>query len=354
MRIVILTAGATPYQVEFFSAISKEVPLSVIYMVSLAASRPWPDHRGPFPQVCLADGAEAARTASQWIADAGLVVFNWYRGSRARQLMSERARSGKPWVFWGEALGFHLPRPLGRAYRRLAMLPLHRSRVPIWGIGSWAVETYRQEFGSSRQYENLPYFSDLGRFAAAAPCVRDDARRTLLYSGQLVRRKAVDLIVRAAQGLLPRYPRARLRWAGDGPLRVEVDALARRFPGQVDVLGFVAWTGLPRVYGECDVLLAPSRYDGWNLAVPEGLAAGLPVISTDRTGAAIDLIRSGENGWKVPAGDEAALVAAMEAALETPALPEMRRQALQTADAQSLDRGAARFIENARRVLLNP
>jgi glycosyltransferase involved in cell wall biosynthesis len=348
LSIVILTAGAVPYQVEFFSAIAKQVPLSVIYMVPLEGSRPWTEQRGPFPEVCLAAGTEAARTASRWIADAGLVVFNWYRGPQARRLMRERARSGRPWVFWGEALGFHFPRPLGMAFRHFAMRPLHRGRAPIWCIGSWAIESYRREFGTARRYESLPYFSDLARFAAPSSPRREGDVRTLLYSGQLAHRKGVDLVVRAAHQLLPGDRRLKLSFAGDGPLRSDVNALARRFPDQVKVWGFVPWRELPRVYSECDVLLAPSRYDGWNLAVPEGLAAGLPAISTDQTGAAIDLIRPGQNGWVIRAGDAAALKGAMEAAIAAPALGEMQRLARRTAESHSLEVGARRFASYAK------
>ena len=49
------------------------------------------------------------------------------------------------------------------------------------------------------------------------------------------------------------------------------------------------------------VLCVPSRYDGWGLVVPEGLASGLPTIATGRTGAALDLITTGANGWVVEA-----------------------------------------------------
>jgi glycosyltransferase involved in cell wall biosynthesis len=38
--------------------------------------------------------------------------------------------------------------------------------------------------------------------------------------------------------------------------------------------------------------------------VPEGLAAGLPVIGTHQTGAAVEFIRPGRNGWLIPENDE--------------------------------------------------
>ena len=46
----------------------------------------------------------------------------------------------------------------------MAAGPVARAPVPIWGIGSRAVEAYQREFGSDRLFCNVPYFSDLRRF----------------------------------------------------------------------------------------------------------------------------------------------------------------------------------------------
>ncbi len=73
---------------------------------------------------------------------------------------------------------------------------------------------------------------------------------------------------------------------------------------------------LPDVYREADVLVVPSLFEPWGLVVHEGLAYGLPVITTDQVGAADDLIESGVNGYIVAPGSSDALVAAMRAVEE--------------------------------------
>ncbi len=71
------------------------------------------------------------------------------------------------------------------------------------------------------------------------------------------------------------------------------------------------------VYGACDVLVVPSIptrtfREPWGLVVNEAMNQGLAVIATDAVGAAAGgLVRNGENGLIVPAGDENALAAAM-------------------------------------------
>src|ERR1700751_4608744 len=76
----------------------------------------------------------------------------------------------------------------------------------------------------------------------------------------------------------------------------------------VGFVGFRDWDELPREYAAANMLCVPSRYDGWGLVVPEGLAAGLPVIATDRMGAALEFVESGRNGWLIRAGGEEALL----------------------------------------------
>ena len=113
----------------------------------------------------------------------------------AGRLLDVRARSGKPWCFWGERPGFRKPEWMGRLRRRYALAWLHRSRAPIWGIGRLAVQQYQKEFGSQRAYCNLPYISDLERFESAARLERRDrCERVFLYSGALIHRKGVDLL----------------------------------------------------------------------------------------------------------------------------------------------------------------
>lgn len=84
-------------------------------------------------------------------------------------------------------------------------------------------------------------------------------------------------------------------------------------------------------YGEADALVFPTLCDGFGLVVTEAFAHGVPVITTDRAGAA-DIVRHGENGLIIPAGDVAALAAAMDWCIDHRAeLGNMRAKALQTA-----------------------
>jgi glycosyltransferase involved in cell wall biosynthesis len=240
--------------------------------------------------------------------------------------------------------------------RRWKLSWLHASQSPIWGIGRFAVDRYRTEFGPRRAYCNLPYFSDLERFRSVAgrpECAR--AERVFLFSGSLIHRKGVDLLGRAFVRLARELSNVRLKLVGDGELRGALEQMLQPVRDRVEFLGFKDWPELPSCYAAADVLCVPSRYDGWGLVVPEGLASGLPVIAADRMGAAIEFIETGRNGWLVPAGDEGALLAAMREAALLPSaeLAEMSRRARESVSEHSLQHGVARFTRAARDAFTN-
>ena len=175
----------------------------------------------------------------------------------------------------------------------------------------------------------------------------------MLFSGALIRRKGVDLLARAFVSVAREHPNLRLKVLGHGQLEAEIRKILREVAPQVEILGFRDWPDLPEIYAQADVLCVPSRYDGWGLVVPEGLAAGLPVIATNQTGAAIDLVQEGVNGWLIPAGSQSALEEALRrvALLTVAELSEMSVAARASVRDHSLANGAKRFISAAHEAL---
>jgi glycosyltransferase involved in cell wall biosynthesis len=94
-------------------------------------------------------------------------------------------------------------------------------------------------------------------------------------------------------------PKAVLVIAGDGPLRGELQGLARdlrcagsvRFVGRRDDVAAVLRAG--------DLFVLPSRYEGCSNSVLEAMATALPVIATD-VGGTGELIEPNHTGWLVP------------------------------------------------------
>lgn len=266
--------------------------------------------------------------------------------------MNQREAGAAPWCFWGERPGFRFSGLLGRSFRAWKLRTLRASSAPIWGIGEWAVDGWRGEFGSTRRYFNVPYFSDLNRFNQA-PRTSRPGRRRVLFSGSLIERKGVDLLAAVFRRVAGEHPALTLDIVGSGPLQAPLQSELVPLADRVVFHGFRQWSELPDFYARADVLCVPSRYDGWGLVVPEGLAAGLPVICTDRMGAAVDLIAPGVNGWVAKAGDPDSLYSALSAAARTSAgeLGEMSTAAKRSVSQHQLEDGVSRFCGAAEGTL---
>ena len=77
------------------------------------------------------------------------------------------------------------------------------------------------------------------------------------------------------------------------------------------------------------------------------MAAGMPVISTAQTGAAVDMLEDGENGFLLPTLDTALLVQAMQSFIENPdTVLTMGIQAREMAKHFAAERGAELFVQN--------
>ena len=346
MKIFVITHSPSPYQVEFFDEIEKQgaCSLEVAYLRKQDPRRRWERSLVNHASIELEGSRTAMSRARESAREADLVVFNYYMHSLAEQLLSERVAAGGPWCFWGERPGFRQPAWAGRLVRKWKLSRLHASAAPIWGIGKFAVDEYRREFGPHRSYFNLPYFSDLQRFSTFAHEERGE--RVFMFCGSLIKRKGVDLVSSAFVRLAREVPHVRLRIVGEGQLRSTLTQTLRSVSDRVEFAGFRDWHDLPREYALADVLCVPSRYDGWGLVVAEGLAAGLPVIATDRMGAALEFLETGRNGWLIPAGDEEALLNVMRKAALLPhsTLTQLGRQARETVGTHTLQNGARRFL----------
>ena len=137
-------------------------------------------------------------------------------------------------------------------------------------------------------------------------------------AGRLEPQKRFDLLIRACAELQAKHPKIRLRIAGEGSRRQELEELGRRLmPG-----GAFALLGhrpdVIALHHALDVYVQTSDYEGTPNAVLEAMALETPVVATAAGGTA-EMIEHGVHGLIVPIGDTKAIVDAVEQALSNPA-----------------------------------
>lgn len=128
----------------------------------------------------------------------------------------------------------------------------------------------------------------------------ENATPFFLCSSRFIQRKNLDGLLRAYH----RYRQQigtpwRLVLLGDGPERATLEAFIEREHVQgVTLAGFRQIEDLPAYYGLAGAYVHPARAEQWGLVVNEAMAAGLPVLVSERTGCAYDLVVDGENGYR--------------------------------------------------------
>lgn len=100
---------------------------------------------------------------------------------------------------------------------------------------------------------------------------------------------------------------------GDGPLKPQLQALIQQKNLGPCVLmpGFKQYDELPAYYGLAGAFIQASTTEQWGLVVNEAMAAGLPVLVSNRCGCAPDLVDEGHNGYTFDPYDVDALAGLM-------------------------------------------
>lgn len=221
------------------------------------------------------------------------------------------ARSARaPLILWA-SLWAH-PRSVAHAFTYLPLTRLYRSADAVVTYGRH-VSAYVQARGA-RNVHIAPQSVDNDFWRSPevspprAPAWPAAARTRFLFVGRPAPEKGLEVLLEAWRAGRASASQPALVLAG-------VDASASE--GSVVGLGQLEPRALRDVYAACDVLVVPSIptrtfREPWGLVVNEAMNRGLAVIATDAVGAAAGgLVRDGENGLIVPAGDSSALADAI-------------------------------------------
>ena len=143
-------------------------------------------------------------------------------------------------------------------------------------------------------YNNLPSYislrSDSRSFSTDKPI-------TIGVVSRLEHIKGIDLVIPAFAKVHKKYPNTKLLVVGDGSLRpaMENQAGDNGISTEVEFTGRQPQDALQEHYDRIDILLMPSRSEGFGLTAVEGMARGCVMVAAD-TGGLPEVIRNGKDG----------------------------------------------------------
>ncbi len=224
---------------------------------------------------------------------------------------------------------------------------LRRHVSGVLAIGTENAAYWRRYLGEDVPVYAMPYAVDNAFFQRKAieagprrEALRAElgflaGRPVILFASKLQTRKRCNDLIEAWQQLRVSRTDAYLVIIGDGEERpaLETQAAGSAFAQDIRFLGFKNQTELPAYFALCDVFVLPSIHEPWGLVVNEVMDAARAVVVSDDVGCQADLVRDGVNGRVYPAGNTAALAAALQDVLATPG----RAQAMGAASLAIID-----------------
>jgi glycosyltransferase involved in cell wall biosynthesis len=269
------------------------------------------------------------------------VVINGYRGLLRLGLIWTLRKRRVPVLLHGDSnfLSERDKPPWKRQAKKIVIRAIVRNVTALLVMGECGRRYYLQYASHPPPMFITPCDVDVERFAGQdrygrrAASLRlglDPDRRRLLFVGRLVDIKGVDLLLEAFMSFESVRPGWDLVIAGTGPLEHELSqSVPVRIRDRVHWLGFIDHDALPHLYAASNVLVLPSLQEPWGVVVTEALASGLPVVASNTSGAAVEIIGRHGGGILVPPGDAIQLSAALTKITSDQALEEATAEAVE-------------------------
>ncbi len=144
-------------------------------------------------------------------------------------------------------------------------------------------------------YNNLPSYISLRDKPRQ---FNDSEKLTIGVVSRLETIKGMDIVVPAFAEIHKDFPKTALLVVGDGSLRESMEAMTISF-GLSDSVSFAGrqpQNRLQEFYDKIDILLMPSRSEGFGLTAVEGMARGCILVAAD-TGGLPEVVRNGKEGY---------------------------------------------------------
>lgn len=227
------------------------------------------------------------------ISSADAVVVGGYATLASRLVLRIPPQRRPPTVLHGER-----PDQRRRGITRIARRRLIRDAIArtqgVWAMSERGRRFYQSLGGVVTTLAPYPFpqipLSDRFEHAEYA-ARRADVIRVAVVGG-LTDRKDPLTAAAALRTLFMRGVPFTATFSGSGPLMAKVAAAVDGLP--VRLLGHVSSSRVEQLLAETDILLHPSRYDGWGMAVAEAVAAGVGVVAGEHTDAAQEFRSIGE------------------------------------------------------------
>jgi glycosyltransferase involved in cell wall biosynthesis len=316
MDTLILNDIPTPWREPVFERVYRSRPgaVRVVYFKSNEKRRLWDFDWGNYPKTILRSLTITIGRTERFF-NPGIVPLLF----RERPHVALLATCMKDPTFWlalislkilGTRIALLEDTWSGRD-REINVLQKLARRIVYNIFGDAFVGTSRQSLALFRTYHRRlrPEQSFLSHLVADNDFFRSilgprrlERRFDVMFSGRIVPVKNPEFFAQVCAGVKARLGGCRVLIIGEGDESLKA-AMRRIFDAHgvaYEFAGFIPHHRLPEYYAQSKLLLLPTSGDCWGVVINEAMVAGTPVITTDMTAAAGELVLHGQNGYVLP------------------------------------------------------
>ncbi len=341
IKLSFYTNIPTPYQDDFFNALSRICDFNAVFYAKTESDRNWPLDNVGYKRVFLNSNI-ISKFIQKWFKD---FHFSW-------EIFNVCWKENSEWIILGgnyfalnnlfasiilkfkkKKVAFYTEQLKSDSrlwlFLKKIYLNVFFSNVDlIICVGNCACNSYKKLGFLNKDKISIPYNIEIEKFffenlnLGIIQKIKTELnlqnKIVFLSSGALIHRKGMDLAIQAFQSLEDKHSgQASLIILGEGSQKEFLSKL--RHSDDIHFIGFKQKNEIPYYFAIADVFLFCSRYDGWGLVVNEAIAAGSALICSDAVGAS-EWIDNGMNGFIVENENLSSYVLAMDTLISQPQL----------------------------------
>ena len=361
MDYVIISDIPTPWREPVFERVYRKLggAVQVVYFKDNERRRLWAFEMGKYPKTILKAVTLTAGDNERFL-NPGIVPFLLRRRPRVA-LVFTCIKDPSGW------LAMLLCRLLGTRValledswkgrdRSIGRLQTWARRLVYNRLGDAYVGTSLQTLAMFRHYNSrisneqcfLSHLvADNDYFESQLAGALPERRFDVMFSGRIVDIKNPVFFAEVCAGIKARMGRCRALIIGEGEedLKARMRQVFKQNGVSYEFAGFIPHAALPEYYSRARLLLLPTSKDCWGVVINEAMIAGAPVITTEWTAAAGELVLHGRNGFVLPFDTEAWVSAACGLLADRPTWEAFSDSARRTAREFNYDRAAKGILE---------
>ncbi len=314
MKVLFVTNIPSPYRVDFFNELGKHCELTVLFERKASDERDisWEDYNfecfsgvfmnGKSVSVDMSYCSEVINYVKSEVWD--FIICSDFLSPTGMKLTSYLKRHKIPYALESDG-GF-----AGRDNPIKKIIKTRAIKGASWYFSTGeSHDNYYASYGADRDsIIRYPFSSVRKKDILEKPLAENEKKLlkaelgvfeefAVLAVGQFIHRKGFDILIKAAREF---EGNVGICFVGGNPTEEYMSLKEQYHLNNIHFVGFKKPLELKKYYLASDLFVLPTREDIWGLVINEAFANGLPVITTNRCLAGMEMIENGKNGFIVP------------------------------------------------------